>query len=409
MDYNVVFDQVIGKLYEEGCYCMFIDIECCKGVYFYVIWMWFDGLESQIIVWCGNDYLGMGQYLVVLVVMYEVLDVIGVGLGGMCNILGIMVYYKWLEGELVDLYGKEVVLVFFSVYIVNDVMFLMLCKLFFGLIIYFDMLNYVLMIEGIKCFDGVKCIFCYNDVVYLCELLQVDDFSVLKLIVFELIYLMDGDFGFIVVICDLVDEFNVLIYLDEVYVVGMYGLCGGGVVECDGLQDCIDIFNGMLGKVFGVFGGYIVVLVKMCDVIWFYVLGFIFIILLFFVVVVGVVVLIVFLKIVEGQLLCDQQQMNVCILKMCLCGLGMLIMDYGSYIVFVYVGYFVYCKVLLDMLLVDFGIYVQLINFLIVLCGMECLCFMLLFVYLFKEIDVLVKVMDVLWLMCKFNCLVNVV
>lgn len=353
-------------------------------------------------VWCGNDYFGMGQYFVVLDVMYEVLDVIGVGFGGICNISGIMVYYNCLEVELVDLYGKEVVLLFISVYIVNDVIFLILFKLFLGLIIYLDELNYVLMIEGICCNGGVKCVFCYNDLDYLCELLMVDDLVVLKLIVFELVYLMDGDIGLIKEICDLVDEFGVLIYLDEVYVVGMYGKCGGGVFECDGFVYCIDIINGILGKVFGVYGGYIVVLVCMCDVIWFYVLGFIFIIFFLFVVVVGVVVLVVYLKI--DQVICDLYQECVKVLKLCFKGFGLLIIDYGMYIVLVIVGNFVYIKKLLDMLLDQFGIYVQLINFLIVLCGIECLWFILLLVYGLKEIDVLVQVMDLLWLYCVLNC-----
>lgn len=112
-------------------------------------------------------------------------------------------------------------------------MFLILFKFFSGLIIYLDNLNYVFMIEGICCNGGVKCVFCYNDLEYLCEFMVVDDFKVLKLVVFEFVYLMDGDIGLIEVLCDVVDEFGVLIYLDEVYVVGFYGLCGGGISEWD--------------------------------------------------------------------------------------------------------------------------------------------------------------------------------
>lgn len=192
--------------------------------------VWFEYGECEIIVWCLNDYFGMGQDDDVIDVMYEVIDSFGVGFGGMCNIFGMICYYVEFEKEFVDLYGKFGVLLFIFGYVFNDVILLMLGKILFNLIIYLDVLNYVLMIEGIWCFGVDYCVFCYNDVDYLCVLIENDDFECLKVIVFESVYLMDGDVGLIEVICDFVDEFDVLIYFDEVYVVGMYGEEGVGVV-----------------------------------------------------------------------------------------------------------------------------------------------------------------------------------
>lgn len=363
MDYSAALDQAIGKLHEEGRYRTFIDIERRKGAYPQAIWTRPDGSETEITVWCGNDYLGMGQHPVVLAAMHEALDSTGAGSGGTRNISGTTVYHKKLEAEIADLHGKEASLVFSSAYIANDATLSTLRKLFPGLIIYSDALNHASMIEGIKRFDGAKRIFRHNDIAHLRELLEADDPEAPKLIAFESIYSMDGDFGPIAAICDLAREFSALTYLDEVHAVGMYGPRGGGVAERDGLLDRIDIFNGTLGKAFGVFGGYIAASAKMVDAIRSYAPGFIFTTSLPPAVAAGAAASIAFLKTAEGQVLRDQQQLNARILKMRLRGLGMPIMDHGSHIVPVHVGHPVHCKALSDMLLADFGIYVQPINF----------------------------------------------
>ncbi len=403
MDYAAALDQAIGKLHEEGRYRTFIDIERRKGAYPQAVWTRPDGTETEITVWCGNDYLGMGQHPAVLSAMHEALDSTGAGSGGTRNISGTTVYHKELEAELSDLHGKEAALVFSSAYIANDATLSTLRKLFPGLIIYSDALNHASMIEGIKRFDGAKRIFRHNDVAHLRELLAADDPAAPKLIAFESIYSMDGDFGPIAEICDLADEFNALTYLDEVHAVGMYGPRGGGVAERDGLSHRIDIFNGTLGKAFGVFGGYIAASAKMVDAIRSYAPGYIYTTSLPPAVAAGAAASIAFLKTAGGQELRDKQQLHARILKMRLRGLGMPIVDHGSHIVPVHVGHPVHCKALSDMLLAQFGIYVQPINFPTVPRGTERLRFTPSPVHDAGQIDLLVRAMDNLWSQCKLN------
>lgn len=403
MNYDAALDQAIGKLHDEGRYRTFIDIERRKGAYPHAVWTRPDGTEQQITVWCGNDYLGMGQHPAVLSVMHEALDSTGAGSGGTRNISGTTVYHKKLEAELADLHDKDAALVFSSAYIANDATLSTLRKLFPGLIIYSDALNHASMIEGIKRFDGAKRIFRHNDVAHLRELLEADDPEAPKLIAFESIYSMDGDFGPIAAICDLADEFNALTYLDEVHAVGMYGPRGGGVAERDGLSGRIDIFNGTLGKAFGVFGGYIAASAKMVDAIRSYAPGFIFTTSLPPAVAAGAAASIAFLKTEEGQKLRDMQQLHARILKMRLKGLGMPIIDHGSHIVPVHVGHPVHCKALSDMLLNEFGIYVQPINFPTVPRGTERLRFTPSPVHTPDQIETLVHGMDALWAQCKLN------
>ncbi|UXU74454.1 MULTISPECIES: 5-aminolevulinate synthase [unclassified Paracoccus (in: a-proteobacteria)] len=403
MDYTAALDQAIGKLHEEGRYRTFIDIERRKGAYPQAIWTRPDGTEQEITVWCGNDYLGMGQHPVVLAAMHEALDATGAGSGGTRNISGTTVYHRRLEHEIADLHGKEAALVFSSAYIANDATLSTLRKLFPGLIIYSDALNHASMIEGIKRFDGAKRIFRHNDVAHLRELLEADDPAAPKVIAFESIYSMDGDFGPIAEICDLAQEFNALTYLDEVHAVGMYGPRGGGVAERDGLMQRLDIINGTLGKAFGVFGGYIAASARMVDAIRSYAPGFIFTTSLPPAVAAGAAASIAFLKTAEGQVLRDRQQLNARILKMRLRGLGMPIVDHGSHIVPVHVGHPVHCKALSDMLLAEFGIYVQPINFPTVPRGTERLRFTPSPVHDPRQIDLLVRAMDNLWSQCKLN------
>ena len=216
---------------------------------------------------CGNDYLGMGQHPDVLDAMQDALLKTGAGSGGTRNISGTTMYHRDLERELADLHRKEAALVFTSAFIANDATLSTLAKLLPNLIIYSDSLNHASMIEGIRRNGGEKRIFRHNDVEHLRTLLEADDASAPKLIAFESIYSMDGDFAPISAICDLADEFNALTYLDEVHVVGMYGPRGGGVAERDMLMGRIDIINGTLAKAYGTMGGYIASSAKVCDAI----------------------------------------------------------------------------------------------------------------------------------------------
>lgn len=401
MNYSAKLDVALNALHEEGRYRTFIDIERKKGQFPHAIWNKPDGSQKPITVWCGNDYLGMGQHPVVLEAMHEALDATGAGSGGTRNISGTTVYHKRLEAELADLHQKEEALLFTSAYIANDATLSTLPKLFPGLIIYSDALNHASMIEGVRRNGGAKRIFRHNDVAHLRELLEADDPAAPKLIAFESVYSMDGDIGPISEICDLAEEFGALTYLDEVHAVGMYGPRGGGISERDNLTGRIDIINGTLAKAFGVQGGYIAASAKMCDAIRSYAPGFIFTTSLPPAVAAGAAASIAHLK--KDQTIRDQHQLQAKILKMRLKGLGMPIIDHGTHIVPVIVGNPVHTKKLSDMLLEDHGIYVQPINFPTVPRGTERLRFTPSPVHGPKEIDALVRAMDDLWSQCALN------
>jgi len=401
LDYIAALDTALNRLHEEGRYRTFIDIERRNGHFPKATWTQPDGTRSDIVVWCGNDYLGMGQQRVVLDAMHKALDATGSGSGGTRNISGTTVYHKRLEASLADLHQKEAALVFTSAYIANDATLSTLPKLFPGLIIYSDALNHASMIEGVRRNGGAKRVFRHNDVAHLRQLLEADDPAAPKLIAFESIYSMDGDFGPIEAICDLADEFGALTYIDEVHAVGMYGPRGAGVAERDGLMHRIDIINGTLAKAYGVQGGYIAASAKMCDAVRSYAPGFIFSTSLPPAVVAGAEASVEFLK--TAQYLRDKQQENAKILKLRLRGLGLPIIDHGSHIVPVHVGDPVHCKAISDMLLVRYGIYVQPINFPTVPRGTERLRFTPSPVHTSGMIDDLVRAMDGLWAHCALN------
>ena len=401
MTYEAQLDQALGQLHDEGRYRTFIDIVRHNGQFPHATWRRPDGSEQPVTVWCGNDYLGMGQHPVVLAAMHEALDAVGAGSGGTRNISGTTLYHKALEAELADLHGKESALLFTSAYIANDATLSTLPKLFPGLIIYSDSLNHASMIEGVRRNGGAKRIFRHNDVDHLRELLAADDPAAPKMIAFESVYSMDGDFGPIKGICDLADEFNALTYIDEVHAVGMYGPRGGGVTERDGLADRIDIINGTLAKAYGVMGGYIAASAKMCDAIRSYAPGFIFTTSLPPAVAAGAAASVKHLK--SDQALRDLHQQQARILKTRLKGLGLPLIDHGSHIVPVIVGNPVHTKLLSDMLLDDNGIYVQPINFPTVPRGTERLRFTPSPVHGPEEMDRLVKAMDSLWSHCALN------
>ena len=401
MNFDAALDAALNRLHEEGRYRTFIDIERRRGQFPHAVWKKADGSEQDITVWCGNDYLGLGQHPVVLEAMHKALEDTGAGSGGTRNISGTTVYHKELEAELADLHQQEAALLFTSAYIANDATLSTLPKLFPGLIIYSDELNHASMIEGIRRNGGAKRIFKHNDLADLRAKLEADDPAAPKLIAFESIYSMDGDFGPIEELCDLADEFGALTYLDEVHAVGMYGPRGGGVAERDGLLDRIDIINGTLGKAFGVHGGYIAASAKMCDAVRSYAPGFIFTTSLPPVVAAGAAASVRHLK--TDQALRDLHQERAAVLKLRLKGMGLPIIDHGSHIVPVIVGDPVHTKKISDMLLSEYGIYVQPINFPTVPRGTERLRFTPSPVHDPKMLDGLVRAMDKLWQHCALN------
>jgi len=401
MRHDAALDLALNRLHEEGRYRTFIDIERTKGMYPHAVWTRPDGSRKDIVVWCGNDYLGMGQHPQVLAAMHAALDATGAGSGGTRNISGTTAYHNALEAELADLHRKEAALIFTSAYVANDATLSTLPRLFPGLIIYSDALNHASMIEGIRRNGGQRRVFRHNDAGHLRALMAADDPAAPKLVAFESIYSMDGDFAPIEAILDAAQDFDALTYIDEVHAVGMYGPRGAGVAERDGLMGRIDIINGTLAKAFGVFGGYIAASAKMVDAIRSYAPGFIFTTSLPPAVAAGAAASVRILK--TAQHLRDAQQLNARILKLRLRGLGLPIVDHGSHIVPVHVGNPIHCKSLSDMLLTDYGIYVQPINFPTVPRGTERLRFTPSPVHDVTQIDHLVRAMDALWQHCALN------
>lgn len=401
MNYEDHIEAAINRLHEEGRYRTFIDIERERGNFPYAAWKSPTGGLDKITVWCGNDYLGMGQNNLVLEAMHEALDEAGAGSGGTRNISGTTVYHKELERELADLHCKESSLLFTSAYIANDATLSTLAKLLPNLVIYSDELNHASMIEGIRRHGGEKRVFKHNDMKHLRRLLQEDNSSNPKLIAFESIYSMDGDFAPIKEICDLAEEFSAMTYIDEVHAVGMYGATGAGVAQQEELMSRIDIINGTLAKAYGVMGGYIAASAKVCDAIRSYAPGFIFTTSLSPALVAGALASVRYLR--EHQEVRDKHQLNAKILKMRLKSLGLPIIDHGSHIVPVIVGDPVHTKKLSDLLLVNHKIYVQPINFPTVPRGTERLRFTPSPMHGTQEIDYLVRVMDELWSHCALN------
>lgn len=399
--YENKLGEALGRLHSEGRYRTFIEIERARGNFPNARWITEAKEEKSVTVWCGNDYLGMGQNKIVLEAMQDALQNAGAGSGGTRNISGTTVYHKKLENELAALHCKEDALLFTSAYVANDSALSTLPKLLPGLIVYSDELNHASMIEGIRRNGGERRIFRHNDIAHLRKLLEADDENAPKLIAFESIYSMDGDFAPIEKICELAEEFSALTYIDEVHAVGMYGDTGGGVAERDNLLSRIDIVNGTLAKAYGVMGGYIASSERICDVLRSYSPGFIFTTSLPPAIAAGGLASVVHLK--TNQMLRDQHQLQSNILKARLKAVGLPIIDHGSHIIPVVVGNPIHTKKLSDMLLSDFDIYVQPINYPTVPRGTERLRFTPSPLHGPNEINHLVKSMDYLWSHCALN------
>ncbi|TCO70970.1 5-aminolevulinate synthase [Rhodovulum euryhalinum] len=401
MDYTAALDTAINRLHDEGRYRTFIDIARRKGNFPEAVWSRPDGGRQDIVVWCGNDYLGMGQHPIVLDAMQDALSAAGAGSGGTRNISGTTIYHKQLEAELADLHQKEAALLFTSAYMANDATLSTLPVLFPNLVIVSDELNHASMIQGIRRGNCDKHIFRHNDVAHLREILERIEKGRPILIAFESVYSMDGDFGPIEAICDLADEFGALTYIDEVHAVGMYGPRGAGVAERDNLMHRIDIINGTLAKAYGVFGGYVAASAKMCDAVRSYAPGYIFTTSLPPAVAAGAAASVRYLK--SASSLREKHQDRARVLKARFKGLGMPVIDHGSHIVPVIVGDPVHTKLISDRLLEYFGIYVQPINFPTVPRGTERLRFTPSPVHTQEQMDVLVRAMDEYWSHCALN------
>lgn len=360
MDYNSIFSQSLKNISDEGRYRVFMDIERIKGDFPNAIWH-NEGEEKNIIVWCSNDYLGMGQHPDVISAMEVALKKVGAGSGGTRNISGTNHYHVLLESELADLHSKEAGLLFTSGYISNEASISTLAKLLPGCIIFSDELNHASMIKGVLGAGCEKKIFKHNDVKHLERLLSEADSEVPKIILFESVYSMDGDFSPIEEFCDLADKYQCLTYMDEVHAVGMYGPRGGGVAEKRGLMDRVDIIEGTLGKAFGLMGGYITGTKNIIDCVRSFASGFIFTTSLSPVITAGALASVRHLK--NSNVEREAHQERAATLKQKLHDANLPVMPSDSHIVPVLVGDAVLCKQASDILLNDFGIYVQPINY----------------------------------------------
>jgi len=373
LDYNRVFTQAIDRLHAEGRYRVFIDILRNKGTFPNARCFAGHNGPKPVTVWCSNDYLAMGQHPKVIAAMEEALHDVGAGSGGTRNIGGNTHYHVDLEAELADLHEKEAALLFTSGYVSNEATLSTLAKVLPGCIIFSDELNHASMIAGIRNSGAEKRVFRHNDLEHLEELLAAEDPEAPKLIAFESVYSMDGDIAPIHAICDLADKYIALTYLDEVHAVGMYGKRGGGIADREDAARRLTVIEGTLGKAFGVMGGYIAADRMIIDVIRSYAPGFIFTTSLSPVLVAGALASVRHLK--QSSEERDGQQAAARQLKQMFAEAGLPVMDTATHIVPLMVGDPVKAKKVSDILLAEYGVYVQPINYPTVPRGTERLRF----------------------------------
>ena len=373
MDYQRIFAEAIERLHAEGRYRVFIDILRNKGSFPNARCFAGHNGPKPITVWCSNDYLAMGQHPDVIAAMEEALHDVGAGSGGTRNISGNSHYHVDLEAELADLHGKEAALLFTSGYVSNEATLSTIARLLPGCIIYSDALNHASMIAGIRSSGCEKQVFRHNDLAHLEELLAAADPAAPKLIAFESVYSMDGDIAPIAEICDLADRYNAITYLDEVHAVGMYGARGGGISERDAVAHRVTLIEGTLGKAFGVMGGYVAADRNIIDVIRSYAPGFIFTTSLSPVLVAGALASVRHLKASGAER--EAQQERAARLKAIFADARLPVMPSTTHIVPLLVGDPVTAKRISDILLAEYGIYVQPINYPTVPRGTERLRF----------------------------------
>ena len=360
MDYDVFFADALTRLRGERRYRVFADLERLAGRFPRAIWHSPAG-PRDVVVWCSNDYLGMGQHPKVIGAMVETATRMGTGAGGTRNIAGTNHPLVELERELADLHRKQAALVFTSGYVSNETGISTMVKLIPNCLILSDALNHNSMIEGVRQSGAEKKIFRHNDMAHLEESLAAADPLRPKLIVFESLYSMDGDIAPVQQICDLADRYNAMTYVDEVHAVGMYGARGGGISDRDNAAARIDVIEGTLAKAFGCLGGYIAGSRALIDAVRSYAPGFIFTTALPPSVCAAATAAIRHLKGSSWER--ERHQDRAARTRAVLAAAALPVMTSATHIVPIFVGDPELCKQASDLLLADHGVYIQPINY----------------------------------------------
>jgi 5-aminolevulinate synthase len=359
MNYDAFFATALDRLKEERRYRVFVDLERIAGRFPYAVWHSPSG-PREVVIWCSNDYLGMGQHPKVVGAMVAAAACLGVGAGGTRNIAGTNHPLVELERELADLHRKESALVFTSGYVSNQTGIATIAKLIPDCLILSDALNHNSMIEGVRQSGCEKRIWRHNDTAHLEELLRAAGPRP-KLIVFETLYSMDGDVAPLERVCDLAEHYGAMTYADEVHAVGMYGARGAGIADRDGAMDRIDVLEGTLAKAFGCVGGYIAGKSVLVDAVRSYAPGFIFTTALPPAVCAAATAAIRHLKSSIWERARHQERAGR--VKAVLNAAGLPVMPSDTHIVPVLVGDPESCKAATDLLLTQHGIYIQPINY----------------------------------------------